>query len=1267
MLGNVEYQRIISEVEQGKDGVFKPYYEKVRRAYAGRIAEDTETFTEEVIAHIAEDARALQLPLMQRIIRLITEWFNTVIGKPTKLTDIEVASLVRGSLQESMRGGLPKHMLMDTGDTVYGQIVVAFPEWGRGPVRSLTRRHFQYFIASLRGKVLPSEEERRLRSNMDGMMRVAQNVGKKGYKNIDVHLPVVSEETNVTSRYAVFKNIETGTELVVRVSNHPKTMYEAVSSYPFISWNEAHKNESLDFSEIDTAVKLLSQGKMEGMNAAEAFLTHRLGDPFGGITPAFGRKGTYQDLKRGIKDKAKLQRIEFLETQERNSSAVINDDSAMYSIAPEEELPDGGEFLRRTSGGRRRSVADSVQEFTLASRLKTRWAQWVQGAVDAYRPIKNRLGDDGERAWQMMQLSENSHGLLNAVLNFGRPKEVYTEAGEFDWYSVDVQGEGFLDILRDLNGESDRFFSWLIANRSQDITRKWQAAERTYQKAIADRSAGTISKEDLATAKKIFEDTPKERNFTEEEVASGLKYNEGKMADGRMRSKVYLQSMLKVSAFQKSMLDIAESAGIINKETRELLATDFYIPMYRQFEFDGEAAVKGPTPQHDFVNIKDVIHKMRGSELDMNDALDNLLMNWVALMRGSMKNRAGIEAMKAAVSAGVARRLDSKEAAQVRFAKKSGDKKATEEYVYVLENGERVVYEITDALVMNSFIHLGWGGIDSKAIRAMSNVKRIFTLGVTASPAFKIRNLLRDTVHSIAVGQMNYNMFGNVKKGMAAMAEGSVIRAEMMAGGGAFSFGFLNEDPGAIRRLINTGLAGKEGSRILTTPRMARDFMRDKVWGSYQELGNKLENANRAALYMKRRDEVGHLQASFEARDLLNFSSHGKHWAAQALIAFSPFLNARLQGLDKMGRSTLDRRTSARMLAVTGLVVFASVAYMLSMEDDDEYQNLEEWIRDTYWPIKVGNKWYFLPKPFEIGAVASVVERITKNFIDDSVDAKYTAERIKDIIQEQLAFDLRPQALRPWMEVGNNKDSFLNRHIESPFDRRPKAERKRAFTSEFSVVMSEALGATLRPIGGEDKDYHLSPIQIDHLIRGYFGWAGTTIVAAFDKLVTENIRDMPEKPTKRMDEIDWIGPIPFPIKSFIRESPIKNTKQVDLFYRQMQEIDKYRAAYVHYRDLGMTEKAIEIMQEHMDVLKYRKTYNKIQRRISAIGKQIRRIQASRVLTPDQKRSQIDSLTQRKLAIIGVAVKLRGQVDDQNEPVNWNLFQNVPIPDFLKRK
>ena len=85
-------------------------------------------------------------------------------------------------------------------------------------------------------------------------------------------------------------------------------------------------------------------------------------------------------------------------------------------------------------------------------------------------------------------------------------------------------------------------------------------------------------------------------------------------------------------------------------------------------------------------------------------------------------------------------------------------------------------------LVLNSMVQMAWGGVDGKLIRTLSPFKRWLTLGVPASPFFKIRNLIRDTVHSLAVGKLKYNMFGNAAKGYDALKNDALVSAEMMMG-----------------------------------------------------------------------------------------------------------------------------------------------------------------------------------------------------------------------------------------------------------------------------------------------------------------------------------------------------------------------------------------------------------------------------------------------------------------------------------------------------
>ena len=1236
-IGSKAYADIVTELWDGRETTFKPWFDRVSRVYGGRNLSD-EILAEEVLAAIAEDTSDITLSLRTRIYNAIRKFLQDIFGVPfaAKLTEKEIGHIIQGALRHTMRSGIrrdtshfferevPQTYFPDTRPS-YATIV--FPD---NPTRRLTDAHRRYDIISAIGNVFSKAEERRLRSNMDGMMKVAEQVAKRGYKNVDVHFPVVVTGGSITSRYAMFKNTKTGTELVIRMSDHPKDMNAAASAFPFLSFNNGHKIDKVDLSDIDKAVKLLSEGKLEGMNGLQFQFEYGLGEGVRQISKSNMQKFSYSDFLRalGRKSRTKLQTIQDLATVELTSAAIVGEEGALFSLAPDGTEGDQQAVIRRTMGGQnRRSMSEWIND------ARHLWMEKrVQNIVDAYRPVRNRLGDDGTRAWQMMHLSENTHGMLHSVLHFGRPKEVYRN-GEFDWYESDLEGEGLVEVLRDLGGEADRFMAWM-----------------TYVRA------NRLSKED------------REKNFTEDEIKIGLglnketvgKNDKGKMADGRDRKLVYAQAMQKMSKFQRSILDLAVNAGVISKQMSEELETDFYVPFYREFTKDEKTYARGPTPVHDFVNIKDVIRKLRGSELDTNDVLHNVMMNWTALMGAAMKNRAGVTAMEAAEKSGAATKLtDKKLTAQLSFAKGKTKGAKFDNFVYVLVDGERVWYEVHDPLVLNSMVHLAWGGIDSKAMRVLSTFKRWLTLGVTASPAFKIRNLIRDSVHAIAVGKMSYNFFGNTSSGLDVLKKNNVISNQMMMGGATFHFGFYNDDPASIRRMINAGISE---SRILNTSTKIKGFL-ENFWKPYADVGNRMENANRAALYMQRKEEVGHLEASFEARDLLNFSSHGRGVAVQWLTSASPFLNARLQGLDKLIRSG-QKGSRARLLAVVGTVTLASILLRMSYEGDEDYEELEEWQKNTYWPLKIPgtNDFFFLPKPFEIGAIATVGERITENFVrrmhEDANQfgyapgkklhkpenflwvSRYTWSRIGEIISDQLAMDWRPQIARPFMEVMKNKNAFTDRQIENimwDIHNLPNELRVRPYTSYLARNASWAMGEMLDIFGQKDQEIHLSPVQIDHLIKGYFGWLGATITGSFDLLGSPEV-----EPSKRLDEMrGWL-----PAGSFIAQDPRRNSKYITLFYEQMKEINKYKSSYDAYKREFRYEEAAKVVADNKDVFAWLRTYDDALDYFSTINKRIGVIYDSTDMTPKKKREEIDKLNEQKVDIAKKLVISRAEYEEE---------------------
>ena len=1202
MLGDTAYADLIVELEAGKDTTFKPWYDRVRANYGGRVNEGTDRFAEEVLAAIAEDTSEITLPLRTRIWRAIKKFLHIDVGLPKNLTPKEIGYAIQGSLRKAMRQNnqLPGFMRMEGGDVQLGRAAIAFPEY-TAPTRSLTQEHRRYDIISAVDKVLTRSEELRLRRNMDGMMKVAERVYKKGYKNIDVHLPVVSPNTSITSRYAMFKNTQTGTELVIRMSDHAKDPFVAAGSFPFVSYNNGHKTDMVDLSEIERAVKLLSIGKLDGMNGLQFQFEYSFGDGVAGISKSNSQKFTYQQFLKALqrKNPSMLARVQDNAQMELRSGAVIGEEGPVFSLNTNPGLDaESKAAINATNGGSaRRSAGELVSDARNGW-----WQKTVQYWIDAYRPVKNLLGDQATRAWQMMQLSENAHGMLHAMLHYGAPKARYRN-GEFDWYDVDFSRDGLLDILKDLEGEADQFMSWMVYTR-----------------------ANRLAKED------------REKNFTEAQIKAGLKLNQrpnNKMKSGRDRRVVYQKAMRKMSKLQDSVLQMAVDAGVIDETVRETLDTDFYVPFYREFTSDGKTAVRGPTPVHDFVNIKSVINRLRGSEENIQDALQSMMLNWTAIMSAAMKNRAGVAAMEAATKAGAATLLTSaKDIANIEFSKGKSRSEKFDSFVYVLKDGKKVWYEVNDPLVLNAMSSLAWGGVDSKALRTMSTFKRWLTIGVTASPAFKIRNMIRDTVHSVAVGKLSYNALGNASTGYQTLKDNHLVTANMMMGGATFQFGFYNDDPAAIRRMVDA--VGE--NKILDKTVKARKAM-GLLFNWYQDIGNRMENANRASLYLQRKEEVGHLQASFEARDLMNFSAHGRGVAAQWLIGMMPFLNARLQGLSKLARSGA-KGERARLLSVVGLVTLASILLRLSNEGDEDYDELEEWQRDTYWPIKIpGTKdFFFLPKPFEIGAIASMGERITENFIRDMGDLgmnDYTRARITDLLIHQLAMDWRPQIVKPMIELWQNKNAFTDRQIENitwQMNNLPKELRVRAYTSDFSVKSSWAVGEMLDLIGLKESGLHVSPVQMDHLIKGYFGWIGATTAGAFDILSSD------VDPLTRIDEMRGL----VPAGSFYSGSPRKSTKYLTVFYDQMGEVKGLKAAFDAYKRRRMVDEARAVVSENRDVMRWLRTYNKANEAMQRINKRIGFIYDDKDMSPEDKRKEIDRLAELKAGIAKKIVLRRAE-------------------------
>ena len=366
------------------------------------------------------------------------------------------------------------------------------------------------------------------------------------------------------------------------------------------------------------------------------------------------------------------------------------------------------------------------------------------------------------------------------------------------------------------------------------------------------------------------------------------------------------------------------------------------------------------------------------------------------------------------------------------------------------------------------------------------------------------------------------------------------------------------------------------------------------------------------SLYDQLREKgMGHAEASVMSRDLMDFSMQGSWKTVRFLTQLVPFLNARIQGMYKLGRASTEDK--ARFAVVLGAVTMVSLALLAMYGDDDDWKKREDWDRDNYWWFKIGGIAFRVPKPFEIGAIATLAERTAELAFDKEMTGQRFADTTTSLIANQLAMNPVPQTFKPMIDLYANKDSFSKRPIESMGMER--LEPSMRFTQNTSMI-ARGISSAGNALTG---DNFLSPVQLDFLNKAYFGWLGATAVGSADMLV-RGISNEPTRPA--LDH--W----KFASGGMVAELSGAQSRYVSMMYDQAAELEQAYATYNRLRKDGKLEAAKEYREEHKDELsKYRKVED-VKRSISKINERIRMIERSSK-SADEKRALVIPLREKQ--------------------------------------
>lgn len=514
--------------------------------------------------------------------------------------------------------------------------------------------------------------------------------------------------------------------------------------------------------------------------------------------------------------------------------------------------------------------------------------------------------------------------------------------------------------------------------------------------------------------------------------------------------------------------------------------------------------------------------------------------------------------------------------------------------------------------------------------------KRLLTTGVTASPDFILRNFIRDAAHAWMINKDGFVLGKDSIKGMRdALREDQDYR-DLMFAGGSFQGGYVHgTDPEASAQIIRRALEKKGftseqqsaymGSLVNAPAKVAG--MLGKGWQAYRTLGDKVENANRLSTY-KAALAAGKSprQAAYEAKDLMDYSLRGNFAAAQWFTDVVPFLNARMQGLYKLGRAVRgDKTLIAKEVAMKGGYIALFSLMLAGLNDDDErYQALMDWDKDMHWHIFLGDQHFRIPKPFELGLLFGTVPERLLHTLTGTQDGGDLAKAVSQGVFQTLAFNPVPQFYQPIRELQANRNFFRDSPIEDMSD---EGKLPEARFDERTSALGRVLGQVTGPTLG------LSPKQLDHLVQGYTGTLGgyvlgmsSLIASAFDGV---------DSPSARASDL----PV---VKVLFQGDAVRSTQYQSQFYDMMQEADQLHRTVKAYRDEGKVEAAAKLLESSSDKLKHRAALGLARQQLGAVRRQMDAVYRNAEMDGDAKRQRLTELQLRSNQIAERVVRLAGK-------------------------
>lgn len=528
----------------------------------------------------------------------------------------------------------------------------------------------------------------------------------------------------------------------------------------------------------------------------------------------------------------------------------------------------------------------------------------------------------------------------------------------------------------------------------------------------------------------------------------------------------FQKAAVAIYKYQDYMLQMLVKEGILTAKAYHTMRKMYphYIPFFRDMSDAGmQSFLSGGKG---FVDVSSPVKRFKGSTRDIIDPLESIVKNTFQFYNAVERNHVGRTFAKLADKNGVGQIVE----------RVNGNKAATDNTFNVWENGEKVTYETTPELIQTMrMLDKDQSNMVAKILSYPANWLRA---GATLSPEFILRNPVRDMIGASIYSKHGFIPVLDTFKGLSLFLKKGDLYWEYMKSGAAHAaMVSLDRDylGGQLRDIMSRE---SKATKLIKNPIEVLRAMSEAT-----EMATRLaefDNARKGytgvsnRLFGKDRKPLTAREAALESRDItLDFSRRGSHTKkANQVIAF---FNATIQGADKMARAFKEDprgMTIKTMLYIT----LPSVLLWYMNKDDERYQELPQWEKDTFWIIPGKENMYRVPKPFEAGVLfGTSFERMLQYFDDAKNNRKSVGFKgFGDRVIDSLAPSFMPTAMIPVVEAMTNYSLFRQRNIiPQSQENLPARLQYGANTSEVAKFVGDKI--------------NVSPYIVDNTIRGYGG------------------------------------------------------------------------------------------------------------------------------------------------------------------------------------